>query len=74
MELGDAVARALAALGITQSLVTRWLGDCCCKERQAKLNSLGYWAARILSGKRERAKEHLEQIVGSPSVLPENPL
>lgn len=60
MGLGDAVSEALAAVGITPEAVTRWLGEPCgCEERKAKLNALGVWAARVVSGKVRNARGYL---------------
>lgn len=48
--LGDAVARALALVGVTADRVTAWLGrPCGCKERRERLNQLTTWANRTLS-------------------------
>lgn len=65
MGLGDAIAAALMTVGISKERVSRWLGrECHCKERQEKLNSLGRWASRILSGKgRGEAEKHLKEIM-----------
>lgn len=61
---GDLVERALSVVGITSTRVSKWLGKPCrCPERKEKLNQLGYWAKRILSGATEQAKEHLEEIL-----------
>ena len=62
--LGDLVERALSLVGVTQERVERWVGGPCgCEERKQKLNQLGYWVARVLSGKRDRAEQYLEQIM-----------
>lgn len=62
--LGDVVESALSAVGLTSERVERWVGrPCGCKERREKLNRLGHWARRIMSGKRDRAGEYLEQIL-----------
>lgn len=64
MGLGDAVEEALAAVGISAGLVKKWIGrPCGCAERRAKLNQLGWWAARVLTGKRERAAAILRNIL-----------
>jgi hypothetical protein len=65
--LGDAVSKALSLVGITEERVSSWLGEKChCAERRARLNALGAWAARVVSGKAERARELLEQLTGGP--------
>lgn len=58
MQLGDAVERALAAVGITQTRVQKWLGVCGCEERKQKLNRLGRWARSKL-----RSKYHVEALL-----------
>jgi hypothetical protein len=63
MGLGDAVHEALAVVGVTPERVEKLLGhDCGCEERRAKLNQLGWWAARVIRGRVERAKEYLEEL------------
>ena len=63
MKLGDAVHEAFAKVGVTPERVEAWLGrPCGCAARQEKLNQLGRWVTRVLSGKTENAKEHLENI------------
>ncbi len=48
--LGDVVAAALAAAGLTSERVSAWLGaPCNCAARQARLNALGRWAQRVLT-------------------------
>ena len=64
MELGDAVERALASVGVTKERVQRWLGECACDDRQQKLNALSIWAKRVLLGRKEHAREHLSGIIG----------
>jgi len=65
MELGDNIAEALAAVGITDKRVEEWLGrPCKCKERQEKLNQLGRWASRVIRGRVENAKKYLISILG----------
>ena len=64
MGLGDAVEKALSAVGVTKERVEAWVGGPCgCEERRDKLNALGAWAARVLGGKTDRAREHLAAIV-----------
>lgn len=49
--LGDNIKKALTAVGITEERVSNWLGaPCNCAERVEKLNQLGNWASRVLSG------------------------
>lgn len=64
--LGTALETALDTVGIDKAFVAEWVGDCNgCAERRQKLNALGAWSARILSGKMERAKEYLTSITAS---------
>jgi len=66
--LGDNVAKALKLVGITEERVTKLLRrPCGCGERRQKLNRLGAWAKRVIVGKTEQAKEHLETILGDDS-------
>jgi hypothetical protein len=66
--LGDDLAKALAAVGVTLERVERFLGrPCGCKERQERLNALHGWARRVLSGRVERANEYLERLTGGES-------
>lgn len=76
-KLGDAIGKALGAVGITDERVSRWLGrPCGCRERRERLNALGQWAARVLSGKTDDAAEQLGKILaetageGGPAVTP----
>jgi hypothetical protein len=62
--LGDRVSQALSLVGITEERVSEWLGrPCGCSERREKLNQLGQWVARVLSGKTEQAEEHLQEMI-----------
>lgn len=64
MQLGDLTAQALAVVGLTPDRVEAWLGgECGCEERKQKLNALGFWVRRVLSGRTERAAEHLDTIL-----------
>lgn len=64
MQLGDKIHNALRAVGITPERVEQWVGGPCgCQERQEKLNQLGRWAARILRGSTDRAKEYLDAMM-----------
>ena len=60
--LGDMVEKALALVGITQKSLEPWLGPCNCEARKQKLNALGFWARRVLTGRTDRAREHLESL------------
>jgi hypothetical protein len=58
--LGDLIESALSTAGITKQRVERWLGrPCRCKERQEKLNQLGWWAVDVVKGKRTNPTEDL---------------
>lgn len=62
--LGDTISHALAIIGITEQRVSRWIGaPCGCKERQDKLNALGYWAIRVLKGQTDNAEDYLDRIM-----------
>lgn len=61
---GDWIEVTLSSVGITKERVTEWLGEeCNCEERKQKLNQLHAWARRVFSGKRDNAKEYLEEII-----------
>ena len=63
--LGTHIETALTSVGITSERVSRWLGKPCgCKERKDKLNQLGAWAHRVITGKEDDHKQRLETIVG----------
>jgi hypothetical protein len=63
--LGDAIHNALALVGVTPEVVSKWLGKPCgCEDRQAKLNALAAWSMRLLRGQTERAREWLDRIMG----------
>jgi hypothetical protein len=65
MLLGDRIKQALECVGVSEDRVSAFLGrPCRCKERQRKLNALGAWAARVLSGRTEDAKKHLDGVLG----------
>lgn len=69
MGLGDTIERALSLVGITKERVSKWVGSPCgCIERQEKLNQLGWWAARILFGRTEKAREHLDVIMETVDI------
>lgn len=61
--LGDVVSKALALVGVTEERVVQWIGDCKCKERRAKLNQLGNWAARVVTGRISNAREYINAIL-----------
>lgn len=62
--LGDMLETALATIGIVGEDVERWIGrPCNCEERKQKLNQLGAWAKRVVSGKIEKAREYLLDIL-----------
>jgi hypothetical protein len=64
LRLGDNVTAALKVVGITDKKVTKWLGrPCGCPERRERLNRLGAWAYRIITGQTEKASEYLEEIL-----------
>lgn len=63
--LGDSITCALASIGVTKARVEHLLGrPCQCRERQERLNALGWWAARVLAGKTEQAREYLANLLG----------
>ena len=64
-ERGDHVETALTSVGVTKERVSAWLGveDCGCEERKEKLNSLSRWAKRVVRGKLDNAKEHLNNLL-----------
>ncbi len=63
--LGDIIHNALSSVGVTPALVTKWLGkECGCEERRERLNSLTFWARRVVSGKAARAAEFLNALMG----------
>lgn len=65
MGLGGHVERALAIVGVSGELVSRWVGaPCGCAERRDKLNSLGAWATRVVRGRVNRAAEYLAVMIG----------
>lgn len=62
--LGDVIEQALAALGVTEEKVSRWLGrPCNCRERKDKLNALHGWALHVLRGHRDRALDYLQRLI-----------
>lgn len=66
--LGDLIHEALDKVGVTKEKVEDWLGHPChCQERQDRLNRLGNWIRRVLSGKTDKAKDYLEEIINEES-------
>lgn len=64
MKLGDLVQQALSSVGITEERVQQFLGrPCGCKKRIKRLNQLDDWARRVVGGKTEDAKTHLENML-----------
>lgn len=64
MKLGTTISKALAAVGVTEDLVTLWLGEPCgCPERIAKLDAVGAWAERVVRGKVEKAVHYLNELL-----------
>lgn len=62
--LGDRIEQALTLVGITTERVERLMGrPCGCRERKERLNRLGQWAARILTGQTDGAKESLDAVL-----------
>lgn len=71
MLLGDRVEEALRYIGVTPSLVERWVGpECGCEERKEKLNQLSLWATRVLKVSTHRAQQYLSDILGTSHPLP----
>lgn len=59
--LGDMVASALSAVGITEERVKAVLGrECGCKRRKELLNSLSFWARQKEAGEMTAEQEHAE--------------
>jgi hypothetical protein len=64
MKLGDLIQQALSSVGITEERVENYLGrPCGCSKRIKRLNRLDDWARRVISGKTEDAKVHLEKLL-----------
>ena len=61
--LGDKIQEALAYVGVTPDLANKWLGDCCCEERKAKLNSLDLWARRVIHDSIESSVRYLKELI-----------
>lgn len=66
MMLGDAISKALNAIGFPQERASKWLGKPChCEERRQKLNQLHAWAIQTLNGKLKKAQSFLEDLIES---------
>lgn len=64
VRIGDAVEKVLSGISITPERVEEWVGKPCgCRERKWKLNQLGAWMKRLVSGKTEKAEEYLVSIM-----------
>lgn len=62
--LGDFISRALGIVGVTEERVSYLLGSGCrCRDRRERYNRLGIWAARVVKGKVEKAREYLAEIL-----------
>ncbi len=67
--LGDLVETALSSVGVTKEVVEAWVGkECGCRERKEKLNQLTFWARRVMSGIKDKAEEHLNNILGTKKL------
>ena len=62
--LGNAVKMVLDSVGITQQRAERWLGSCCCKERQERLNQLDAICRRFVRGRIEGARGYILLLLG----------
>jgi hypothetical protein len=61
---GDALETALTGLGITKARVEAWVGaPCGCDERRLKLNQLGAWLRRVLTGKETHPERRLTELL-----------
>lgn len=64
MQVGSNIAKALETIGVTPERVSTWIGaPCGCVERKEKLDALGAWASRVVSGKVEGMKSFLERLI-----------
>lgn len=64
LQIGNHIETALSTVGLTPERVEEFLGKPCkCRERKRKLNELGNWAYRILSGETTNATEELDKII-----------
>jgi hypothetical protein len=52
LEFGTTIETALSRMGVNHERVSRWIGaECGCRERRDRLNSLSWWAQRVVEGK-----------------------
>ncbi len=71
LRAGDHIEKALNLVGITPEKVETYIGSPCrCRERKRKLNQVGEWAYRVLTGdtspsdeEKAKATEELDKIV-----------
>lgn len=64
LQIGDNIEKALKAVGITSEKVEAFTGKPCkCKERKQRMNQLGNWAYRVLTGESTNPVEELDKIV-----------
>ncbi len=64
MLLGDRIEQALTLVGVTKERVEHLLGPGCnCTDRKERLNRLGIWAARVVKGKVDKARQYLAEIL-----------
>ncbi len=62
--LGDRVEQAISIIGVSSSVISKWVGKPCgCPERKEKLNRLGRWATRVLRGCFDNAEKYLNEMV-----------
>lgn len=78
LRAGDHIEKALALVGITPEKVESYVGSPCrCRERKRKMNQVGEWAYRVLTGDtspseedRIKAQEELDRIISEGETLP----
>ena len=63
--LGNSIKTVLDAVGITSQRVEKWLGECCCKERQERLNQLDETCRRFLRGRIEKTRGYILLLLGA---------
>lgn len=66
LQPGTILSKALAAVGITEERVSKFIGEPCgCRRRREKLNRLADWAWTVLRGRpAPEAVEELDKMVG----------